>query len=127
MRMFHVQAVSPSRRYGSARHALGGRMSQGRACGRQLGPAQPRVFVGVEGGLADYTAFGPVRVALVDWDAIRDACDDEEALERIGESREEIAALPDGDFKAGLVAALDELERRHGGEPEQTALETAAE
>lgn len=88
--------------------------------------SQPVVFVGVEGGLADYTAFGPVRVVLVDWDAIRDAYDDEEALERIGEYREEIAALPDGDFKAGLVAALDDLERRHRGEPEQTALEIAA-
>lgn len=55
-------------------------------------PTQSAVFVGVEGGLADYTAFGPVRVALVDWDAIRDACDDEEALERIAEYREEIAA-----------------------------------
>jgi hypothetical protein len=87
--------------------------------------SQPAVFVGVEGGLADHTAFGPVRVALVDWDAIRDAYDDEEALERIAESREEIAALPDGDFKAGLVAALDESERRHRGEPEQTALEIA--
>jgi len=88
--------------------------------------SQPAVFVGVEGGLADYTAFGLVRVVLVDWDAIRDACDDEEALERIAEYREEIAALPDGDFKAGLVAALDVLERRHRGEPEQTALEIAA-
>jgi hypothetical protein len=51
---------------------------------------------------------------------------DEEALERIAESREEIAALPDGDFKAGIIAALDELERRHRGELEQTALEIAA-
>lgn len=75
--------------------------------------SQPAVFVGVEGGLADYTAFGPVRVALVDWDAIRDAYDDEEALERIAEYRGEIAALPEGDFKAGLVAALDEVERRY--------------
>ncbi len=87
--------------------------------------SQPVVFVGVEGGLADYTAFGPVRVALVDWDAIRDAYDDVEALERIAESREEIAALPEGDFKAGLVGALDELERRHRGEPEQVAVEVA--
>jgi len=89
-------------------------------------PAPPAVFIDVEGGLADYTAFGPVRVALVDWDAIRDAYDDEEALERIAESREEIAALPDGDFKAGLVAALEGIERRHLGEPEQTSLEIGA-
>ncbi len=89
-------------------------------------PVPPAVFVGVEGGLADYTAFGPVRVALVDWDAIRDACDDQEALERIAEYREEIATLPEGDFKTGLVAALDELERRHRGEPEQTVLGIAS-
>ncbi len=63
---------------------------------------------------------------LVDWDAIRDAGADQEALERIPEYREEIAALPDGNFKAGLAAALDQVEGLHRGEPEQTALRMAA-
>jgi len=45
---------------------------------------------------------------------------------RVAEYRKEIAVLPDGNFKAGLAAALDEVERRHRGEPEQTALEIAA-
>ncbi len=83
---------------------------------------QPVVFLGIKGGPRTIPPSAPPGSRW--WIGMPTTT--REALERIAESREEIAALPDGDFKAGLAAALDELEQRHRGEPEQTALEIAA-